>query len=494
MHVGAVAGQLKNHWSLGCSGWFALPVAPPMNLFPLTVTPFEEYMLADDRPAYPATAVMELDLAGAVDPERLQAALPLALERHPLLNSVVEAGGLRRPRWRPADNPPSFDVDRLDVPLNAIDGDCLPLDRQAGTRIWLRASDNRGRLTLQVHHACSDAIGKLTFLTDWLAIAAAPDLPAAARRLTPPQFDWLRRRDRLRPRLASRKLPPTASSGGSWRRISQFLRRSCAPIATEPSPMAWPPPWPGFQTAELPADELFRLREAARQQDVTFNDWLLAGLFVSLADWAGQDSADDPERLLRVLVPYNTRAVEELRAPAANGIGFRILSQTQRATGDWETMCQDLSAEMERVRCERTSDFMRMIHWLARLRLLTPIVRRWSGCSATAVLSNLGDLSRLFERELPTVDGEWAFGDLRVTGMRAAPPTREGTRLCVVVFTYAGRLHFVTRCDGRGLTADESQTILQRYVARLQNLASPPVTEANVAAGEKAQIAQVGRS
>lgn len=444
-----------------------------MNLFPLSATPFEEYMLADDRPAYPATAVMELDLAGAIDPERLQAALPLALERHPLLNAVLEGGRIRRPRWQPARQPPNLDVDQLDVPLHCVAGDYLPLNRQSGTRLWLRASGDRGRLTLQVHHACSDAIGKLTFLTDWLMIAAAQDLHAGARALPPPQFQWLLQRQRRILRLPSRQLPPSASQGGSWQRISQFLRRSCEPLTTVSSATDWPPPWPGFQSAELSAGELHRLRDAARALSITFNDWLLAGLFVSLADWTSKDGADDPERLLRVLVPYNTRSTAELRAPAANGIGFRILSQTRRATRDWHALCQDLSAEMERVRCERSSDFMRMILWLSRLRLLSPIVRRWSGCSATAVLSNLGDLSRLFGSDIPTIDGEWTFGDVRVTGLRAAPPSREGTHLCLVVFSYGGRLHFTTRCDGRGLTSGESQRMLDGYISRLKHLASP---------------------
>ena len=48
----------------------------------------------------------------------------------------------------------------------------IDLSRTVGTRIWLVDHESRSDLVVQVHHACSDAIGKCQFIDDLLMLYA----------------------------------------------------------------------------------------------------------------------------------------------------------------------------------------------------------------------------------------------------------------------------------------------------------------------------------
>src|SRR6056297_670290 len=73
-------------------------------LFPLYLTPFEDYMLWDDRRAYPMTFVVQMKFEGSIDRSAITAALPLALARHPLLRAIVRPAKANKDCWVAAAN------------------------------------------------------------------------------------------------------------------------------------------------------------------------------------------------------------------------------------------------------------------------------------------------------------------------------------------------------------------------------------------------------
>ena len=56
-------------------------------------------MVADDRPAYPMTFFVQLRLLGQVSEEAFVDATRDALERHPLLRSIIALRKANRPCW-----------------------------------------------------------------------------------------------------------------------------------------------------------------------------------------------------------------------------------------------------------------------------------------------------------------------------------------------------------------------------------------------------------
>jgi len=69
------------------------------DLFPLPLTPFEQYLWTDDRPAYPMFSLIRLFFDGEILRDALEAALDEMVLRHPLLTSVVDPSARPWPAW-----------------------------------------------------------------------------------------------------------------------------------------------------------------------------------------------------------------------------------------------------------------------------------------------------------------------------------------------------------------------------------------------------------
>ena len=74
----------------------SVPAPGPPSLPALPLVPFEEYMLLDDRPAYPMNFFLRLRFAGCLVPERFDDACRQAVARHPLLAARITR---RKRRW-----------------------------------------------------------------------------------------------------------------------------------------------------------------------------------------------------------------------------------------------------------------------------------------------------------------------------------------------------------------------------------------------------------
>ena len=70
-----------------------------LKLFPLHLTSFEHYMVVDDRPRYPMTFIVQLELSGELQSASFDDAIEKALKRHPLLTAVVGPGKSGKDCW-----------------------------------------------------------------------------------------------------------------------------------------------------------------------------------------------------------------------------------------------------------------------------------------------------------------------------------------------------------------------------------------------------------
>ena len=133
---------------------------------PLKLTPFEEYMLCDDRPDYPMTGFFRLQFSGKLNSRAMDSAIQTATARHPLLRSRVCRDAVHGYIWATDESIP--------IPIEKWSADTqsefpaaahIDLSRTVGTRIWLVDHESGSDLVVQVHHACSDAIVKC--LGEW---------------------------------------------------------------------------------------------------------------------------------------------------------------------------------------------------------------------------------------------------------------------------------------------------------------------------------------
>ncbi len=107
----------------------------PADLFPLPLTPFEQYLLLDDLPDQPMTAFVQLTFANALDPLRLENALFHAVHRNPLLACRIRTNS-RIWHWDMIAISSSLGTVPDQPP--AVAGRIVPMDLRSrpGMRVW----------------------------------------------------------------------------------------------------------------------------------------------------------------------------------------------------------------------------------------------------------------------------------------------------------------------------------------------------------------------
>jgi hypothetical protein len=438
--------------------------------FPLSLVPFEEYMLAEDTPRYPRVFFIELEFSGELCREALEAAWQGTLARHPMVNSLIarQPGGWR---WTgTSDRPPAISWLDSAAPLTFSRGEMIDLIREPGLRMWVRVGENRSQWILEFHHACVDGVGGFQFVADLMASYAretsdhAPQLaqldPAllvgrGTFGLARPTFrEWLGHaaytiRDSLR--LVGRKILPLSAARSA------------------PSELATPVGFGGIETFTSSADELNLVRRQAEAAGVTINDLVMCHLLLTIIDWNTEQSGERPRGWLRINVPTNLRRREDTAMPAANVMSFTFVDRHTDQCQDARALLESIRRETEAIKGRRLGLYF--IGQLALLRGIPGGMKRMLSprrCFATAVLTNLGDVARRFSLAFPIANGKLVVGNLVMERITGTPPLRPLTRVGIGIMIYAERLVVTLSCDRHHFTQEQSRRFLEMYVARIR--------------------------
>ncbi len=438
---------------------------------PLPLTPFERYMLGDDRAAYPMVFPVSLEFLGVARRAALEEAVEEALARHPLLRANVEGGWPGTGWWVEAnDAGPLLEWTDPSSPASPRCSEAMDLRRQTGLRLALHQGTERAILQAQFHHACCDGIGALRFLGEVLAgyamrtangdrprwrPADPRDLPARAEFQTdPPQpvgrFQATRFAARETLRWLMRRPMPIASPSD---RVGVGLGAACLPI----------------ETRSLGRDDHRALRRAASCQGATVNDLLMRDLFLTLADWSTQCGAPRSNGWLQVTMPASLRQRLADSMPAANKMSYSFLARRMGELADPVQLLQGIAAETAAIRQWGMAGlFLAGMGWALKVPGLVTLMTSAGRCFATTVLTNLGDLSRRLAVRLPRRNQRLVCGDLVLEGCRGVPPLRPQTRAVFAVLAYAGSLHINLQCDPRFFSQRSSRALLEAYVRRIE--------------------------
>ncbi len=467
---------------------------------PIPLTAIERFWLDDDRPSHPLVGVHELRVRGEATTGELQAALEAARLRHPLLCRVVDPNR-NVPAWvaPPHGDGEAVRVDRAPAgtPRTHPNGPWLDATREAGPRVWVRdEGDGDGfTLTVAIHHCAADAMGGLAYLFDAFAhLAAARGGPPVG---PPPDAARFAARGDLYDRRGLLPGLPRGRAGLLGHLavgMNRLRKKPSRPLAAgegatcdeRPNVDALAPPLGHTFTAE----ETAALRAAAKRRGVTLNDLLLRDLFLACRPRTDPPTrgADRPVKggggesgFLRITVPVNLRGPADLPGPhggglgAANRIGLAPVTRPPADCDDPEALLASVHEEMAWVRrVERGRRYLEAVALLHRVYGKTPPRIMGEGCFATAVLSNLGDLSRVIPPALrddagrlhvPAGDGR---SGLTVLSHRTAPPVRPLTRATVLASTYAGRLTLHLGRDPHSFGHDAAAALLADHAGRVR--------------------------
>lgn len=433
-------------------------------IFPLPLTAFEQFMLTDDRPDYPMTFTLCYEFTGQIDRQSWERAYHLALDRHPLLTACIS----RQTRWIPASQRREILWMEAGASLLPENDESLDLRSGHGLRVWMQPTADGLRLITQFHHACCDGIGALQFQGDWLACYHAitqqqePHLPPLRPELL---------KSRGRPRWRS----PTGLPLSWWQIIRshgsefyQYYMKKVAPITCQPA--SAPPQFPGILHTTLNRQQTADLIRAAELEGVQMNDLVLRDLFLTLKEW-NQFSLRG-RRCFTISMPTSLRDRHDARVPSANIVSHSFIDVTAAEYEQPGRLLRHISL--------RTAEIRR---WnLGQLTLTTlNVIRKIPGfyqvltspriCHATTVLSNLGNPTRRFYKNLPQVGGKVVAGELTLEHFYGVPPLRPLTRANFLLSMYAGQLTISLRGDRNWLRPEQTQLMLDSLHRKLERSA-----------------------
>ncbi len=449
---------------------------PPMlkkqipNVFPLHLAPIDHFFLEDDTPHYPMTSIIHLDFTGAIQRPAFETALDTALQRHALLRSHIKPAKQNRPCWVKASTDlPWMDWGPIDKPLELPTQEQIDLSESTGLRFWIRGDQETTRVTLQVHHACTDGTGVYRFLGDLLAAYAAQtsDDPAAE-----PQFAEINPvllRDRRR-KMADEghqvlSIPTYVfhSLKKAFDIFGKSIRALAPPTGRERSETSHET-FPSVHSVELDKAQHKKLRAIAGNYGGTLNDLLMTEMFRTIVRWNDTHGKSTGNPWLRIMMPFDLREQSDYHMPAANMTSYTFVTRRK-------SQCVDLKGLMTSVRDETLAlkhqragtQFIDAIMAAAHAPYILTYLLRRKSCIATTCLSNIGDPSKRFTAELPRSKGRIVAGNLTLENVTGVPPLRHHTHATLAVFSYLRKLTISVRCDPFLFNAQDSIAFVSMF-------------------------------
>ena len=439
------------------------------HVLPLHLAPIDAFFCADDQPEYPMTSVIHLDFSGVVDRDAFEAALDNALERHPLLSSLIKPAKRSLPCWVPSGGiKPQLDWGAIDDPIVCTDGERIDLAREVGLRIWVRVGEDSCRITLQVHHACTDGTGVYRFLGDLLACYGSrtgdgDDLPELGK--MDPRLLRDRRRRMSNTAGASTGQVVKTGLGHVWDVFGKRIR----PIATQANPSSTVlTPFPGVCSKSFTREQHKALRASAGDLGVMLNDLLLAEMFQTIRQWNEQIDQRPTRGWLRIMMPFDLREKQDYEMPAANMTSYTFITRRSQACEDFDHLLRSVRDETARIKHGRLgTTFIDAITLAERAPQVLKYLLARDRCISSVILSNIGEPSRRFTARLPRSKGKVICGNLVLEGISGVPPMRKRSHATWAVFTYAREMTISLRCDPYRFTAEQTEALLDIYMQRL---------------------------
>lgn len=436
----------------------------------LPLTAFEEFLIWEDRPAYPWSIFARLRFSGRIDRHAFEAAVASIMPRHPLLISRLELRG-RRLFWvvQPGALP--------QVTWSAVpSGEAFPaahrqdLREVLGLKLFVVEDLDSCDVTLQFHHACCDGAGIAVFVAD-LLVAYALATGARSRRLQLAPLDpgRLGRRGAYGlnfwkfAKLLPRQMRDVAG-------IRQFFARTPVPLLPHRVAHDHDPPPAGFPATRghtFSKAETAALHQTARRLGVTANDLLARDIFLALNEWRARHGGGDEDAWLRLMVPTDLRTPADRLLPAANVVGSIFLDRRGGDFSDPARLLAGIASELQDAKDNRLG--LVFVYSLRALGLLPGALQhnaRRDRCSVTSIFSNMGKVLRRLP--LPRDNGRHVVGNMTLERIEGVAPIRPYNCVTFLATEYAGRLTMTLHYDPRPIGAALADDLAATFARRVQ--------------------------
>jgi hypothetical protein len=437
--------------------------------FPLHLAPIDWYFLSDDSPDHPMVFYLELEFSGRIDRAKFNAALEEALERHPLMYSVVRLEKKNKLCWVPdSDQMAQIDWADAGAPIELPDGEYIDMRKTPGLRMWARQSDEKTELTLQIHHAVTDGTGLYRFIGDLVACYMMR-LHCCAGQVKLGSFDVVQLK------IRRTKMRSFRAEDSAIRKLTNALSEARKQFTTRVAPLQLPATkpnrivYPGIVNQEFSKEQLAALRAAATSRGATLNDLFLCKMFQTAKQW---NQATATRRKLRLLVPSDMRDGDDFEMPACNMTAYTFIGLKPSEIDDEEALLDRIREETRQIKNgNRQRSFLNALTTAMNLPFVLEHMLQRNVCLATSVFSNAGDPSRRFTCQLPKRRGKVSCDEFTLESITGVPPLRRMTHCTMSSSIYGRKLTFSMRCTPQHFSQQESAKLLNLYCEQLRPIA-----------------------
>lgn len=454
------------------------------DVFPLRLSDFEYYMLADDRPSHPMVIVMLVEVSGQLLEREFRDSVRDLIRSQPLLSSRVEKHG---GDWFWVEAPDQ-DAGKL-IEWQQVSADdvlqftpqvrCIDLRQSVGICAEVRASAERSRVAVHLHHACCDGIGAVQIVGELFARYGQRTSAANARmpEFVVPDRAALRLRDQFDAITTSTN--HRRSPGRTVAKIARLLLRSPVTLTGSVAPVV-ESGHVAIHRHVLPRSRHRALRAVAASLQVSLNDLLIREMLQLIRDWNAADGRASGRDWIRLGIPLSMRAPVHEHVPACNIVSYALVTRRMRDCDDPAALLASIHDQTGDVLFHREGIVcLKLFKWLRRVPGAMSLFLKGKSCLSTLVLANVGDLRRRFNGRFPLQQGKWVAGNVVIEHIHGVAPVRPRTHASVSIGDYAGELSVSIRTDPEAFDRAASVRFLTEFVARLNRLAAPRHDDAN---------------
>ena len=480
----------------------------------LPFTPFERYMLEDDRPSHPMAFFLRFQIAKPLSVERLRQAVDQLKPVHLLPYAVIRRQGFRL-FWDLGKTAPSVLGHEYGGYAKSRSDWGFDLKRESGLRLSVGNDGEACEVWLQVHHTCSDARGVLDYFRDLLAIYHG----RASESKPDPSFDSTSEKARTNRMQISHTgfgrsksyLPYLWPGSHHWRRVLGYYLHKISPLrlSSRRAEQLVSHEGPAFISRQIKYSDLGAKKSRAPVESndgsastlggnevsqVTLNDRLLAATFCALRDWHSRFEEGTGARWIRLAVPIDQRQSHASCTTVKNRSSLVFLDRHTTRIEKQDAFLNSVSDEMQRIKKMQLSTvFIDALDALSVIPQGIQLATRDRRCAITAVVSNVGHLDEELKRSvrpgsqvqgrkphsLSSEDRLSTEGRLSITASESEQsipafeygdflvPLRPGTQFSVGILGHREHLNICLHYDSRLVTAVEATALLDDIVRAL---------------------------
>ncbi|TWT79184.1 Condensation domain protein [Planctomycetes bacterium CA13] len=411
---------------------------------PLPLSPFEQYMICDERlDSYPMSVALHWAALGEPRRDSFRKAFREAISWHPLLHSLVD-----HDVWRISENAVS-DVQFFDNGDQPTAAD-RRVDARNGPTVRCNVIEQGEETSIEFmfHHAATDGVSFVEFCGDVFAIYAASIGNFDPAKIRRPTHRYLTQRanvDLAIPEPVSRSTALKFTAKESLRFVTRRAETVAADIERDTTQRDR---CGGLRMMEVPfnLEESERVFAANTNGEASLNEWAILALMRVIAKWNDDHNAPSRRGWLVTNMPVLLRPRKAVRISAANMIGYGFLARQRDGIEDWDSAIQSLTEESRFIqRWKVAGMFLNGVAAVRRIPGALFFATRTTR-PATCVVTNIGDPTRRFRNKLPLDErGRTIVGNFKLTRLSGSPPLRPGTHVSSSINTMGGKINLSLR-------------------------------------------------